>query len=68
MYNYFAAEQKARPNDPRPKCRLLKLYLEKGQVVEAYQLAVQTETQTPFTSDIYWYETMCNVFDVSTLL
>ncbi|XP_065336958.1 E3 SUMO-protein ligase RanBP2-like isoform X2 [Cloeon dipterum] len=52
------AEQKARPEDPSPNCRLLKLYTGKGQHSKAYKLAVELEAKSPFRNDIMWYETL----------
>ncbi|XP_059487715.1 E3 SUMO-protein ligase RanBP2-like [Neocloeon triangulifer] len=57
------AEQKARPHDPSPNCRLLKLYIDKAQYTKAHALAIQLETGCPFRNDISWYETLTSTLE-----
>jgi hypothetical protein len=60
----FAAEQKARPQDPSPNIRLLKLYVDKKHLQRAYAIAVQIESECSFRNDISWYQALVETIEV----
>lgn len=64
VWIFFAAEQKARPSDPRPSIRLLQLYVDKKQETKAFSLAQHKESDAPHRNDITWYQALVKTVEV----
>ncbi|KAJ8686803.1 hypothetical protein QAD02_022597 [Eretmocerus hayati] len=56
------AELVARPTDVQLRVKLLKYYIEKGKLDEAYKHATDVEETSPHRDSTQWYQILCELF------
>lgn len=66
VLEFYLLLQTQRPEDVSLRVKLLRLYLKSGKLDHAYNVAVQTDRTMAFTDSLEWYETLLDVYYVST--